>query len=443
MNSRILGVVGLVVGLILMGFLYLTLSGAFTRFQKTWVEEELRSRLEVLAKATAQSLVAWLMENDDLEALRILQDLVSRTEGVYQAVVVDQEDRVFAAYPERDLEPGATFIPEQPALRQTSQRVVFGSIQQKGGATTLYMIGVPISTMVRGLPQRIGALYVLVTDRFVSQSVLEAYHTLRGRVVSVTLGSFVVLLLILLGVMVASSGAGQTVVARTPRLSGLVVTPSDSPEHIQELQMVLGQEDQTTVDTAGLHVELQTPDNGTLVAKPGSSIFGGVGYAKRDTAHVLAYEILARTLRYRLPEEEDRSVVDVLETLDLSLDFLDMESPELVVVVGKGGSEVEIAAVGEVFAFVVRKGADQAEVVRLGSRESRLSVAFARAVEREPLRVDRNDLLGLVFAAFPVAVFAPRITQMVASGQIPVEEVETLVQEGAFEWVISVEGSAV
>lgn len=440
MNSRILSVVGLVVGLILMGFLYLTLSGAFTRFQKTWVEEELRSRLDVLARATAQSLVTWLVENDDLEALRILQDLVSRTEGVYQAVVVDREDRVFAAYPERDLEPGATFIPEQPALRQTSQRVVFGTLPTKGKAATLYMIGVPISTLVRGQPQRIGALYVLVTDRFVSQSVLQAYHTLRGRVISVTLGSFVILLLILLGVMVAGSGGSQPVVARTSRISGLVISPSDSPEHIREIQAALARQGQTAVDIAGLHVELQTPDNGTLVVKPGSTFFGGAGFAKRDTAHVLAYELLVRTLRLRLPEENDRSVTEVLETLDLSLDFLDMDDPELVMVVGKGGQEVEIAAVGEVFAFVVREGAEQAEVIRLGSRESRLSLAFARAVESEPLRVDRKDLLGLVLAAFPVAVFAPRITQMAASGRVPVEEVESLVQEGAFEWVVSVEG---
>ncbi len=438
MNSRILGVMGLVVGLILMGFVYLTLSGAFTRFRKTWVEEELRSRLDVLAKATAQSLVTWLVEDDDLEALRILQDLVSRTEGVYQAVVVDREDRVFAVYPERDLEAGSVFIPEQPALRQTSQRTVFGSVPLKGKGIHLYMIGVPIATLVRGQPQRIGALYVLVTDRFVSQSVLQAYNTLKSRVVTITLGSFVVLLLILLGVMAVGSGAPRPVV-QAPRVSGLVVTPSDSPEHLQEIQTLLGRESLTTADAGGLHIELQTPDSGTLVVKPGTSFFGAVGYAQRDTAQTLAYAFLARTLRLRIPEENDRSVMEVLETLDLSLDFLELEDPALVAVVGRGNGTVEVAAVGEVYAFVVQEGAHEAEVIRLGSREPRLSLALARAVERDPLRVDMEGLAGMVLAAFPVAVFASRVAQIASSGRIPVEEVENLVQEGAFEWAVSVE----
>ena len=438
MNSRILGVMGLVVGIILMGFVYLTLSGAFTRFQKTWVEEELRSRLDVLAKATAQSLVTWLVENDDLEAQRILQDLVSRTDGVYQAVVVDRDDRVFAAYPERDLEPGDVFIPEQPALRQTSQRTVFGSVPLKGKGVELYMIGVPIATLVRGQLQRIGALYVLVTDRFVSRSVLQAYNTLRSRVLTITLGSFVVLLLILMGVMAVGSGPSRPVV-QAPRISGLVVTSSDSPEHLQEIQTLLGRENVTTADAGGLHLELQTPDTGTLVVKPGSPFFGAAGFARRDTAQTLAYEFLARTLKLRLPEEGDRAVAEVLETLDLSLDFMDLEDPALVAVVGRGDGAVEVAAVGEVYAFAVREGADAAEVIRLGSREPRLSLALARAVESEPLRLEARDLMGLVLAAFPVAVFAPRVTQMASSGRIPVEEVESLVREGAFEWVVSLE----
>ncbi len=438
MNSRILGVMGLVVGLILMGFVYLTLSGAFTRFQKTWVEEELRSRLDVLAKATAQSLVTWLVEDDDLEALRILQDLVSRTEGVYQAVVVDREDQVFAAYPERDLQQGDVFIPEQPALRQTSQRVVFGSVPLKGKGVELYMIGVPISTLVRGQPQRIGALYVLVTDRFVSQSVLQAYDTLRSRVITITLGSFVVLLLILLGVMAVGSGPSRPAI-QPSRISGLVVAPSDSPEHLQEIQTLLGRENITEADAGGVHLELQTPDTGTLVVKPGTPFFGAVGFARRNTAQMLAYEFLARTLKLRLPEEGDRPVTEVLETLDLSLDFMDLEDPALVAVVGRGNGNVEVMAVGEVYAFVVREGADTAEVVRLGNREPRLSLALARAVESEPLRVEKGNLIGMVFAAFPVAVFAARVTQIASSGQIPVEEVENLVQEGAFEWVVSVE----
>jgi len=439
MNSRILGVMGLLAGLILMGFVYLTLSGAFTRFQRTWVEEELRSRLDVLAKATAQSLVSWLVENDDLEALRILQDLVSRTEGVYQAVVVDREDRVFATYPARDLESGDVFIPEQPALRQTSQRTVFGSVPLKGMGGELYMIGVPISTLVLGQPQRIGALYILVTDRFVSQSVLQAYNTLRSRVLTITLGSFGVLLLILMGVMAVGAGGPSRPVLQTPRVSGLVVTPSDSPEHLQEIQTLLGRENVTTADAGGLHLELQTPDTGTLVVKPGSPFFGAVGFARRDTAQILAYAFLTQTLKFRLPEEGDRAFAEVLETLDLSLDFMDLEDPALVAVVGRGDGTVEVAAVGEVYAFTVREGAEAAEVIRLGSREPRLSLALARAVEGEPLRLRTRDLVGLVLAAFPVAVFAPRVTQMVSSGRISVEEVENLVREGAFEWVVSVE----
>lgn len=434
MNRRVLGAVGIVIGILLGGFVYITLTGAFARFQDTWVEESLRSRLEVLAQATAQSLLAWLVQEDDLEASRILQDLVARNEGIYQAILIDRDDRVFAVYPERNLSPGETFVPSQPALRQTSLGTVFGRLERERGR--FYMMGVPVVMNVQGQSRRVGALYLIVTDSFVSQSSMQAYGALRGRVTTITLGAFGVLLLILLGMVFAAGGEGVPS-PRPSQLQGLIIYPSDSPEHLQEVRKILPPPPSTEAVVGSYRITLQTPETGVVIgARP---FWAGVGIGKRDASHLAAMALMGRMLKERLPESAEMSLSEWMGLLELALDFMDITDPSLVMTVGRADGGIEILSVGEVIAFTVSQSdPDMAGVVQISNSAPRFSLALAQAVDEDPLRLDASTM-GVVLAAFPDAVTRANVDMMVRNGTASVGEVENLVNENAFGWVLSLE----
>ncbi len=418
-----------VIIVLIIGILAIAMEGvALSTYEKNWKSNTIKYRITMIAQTVSSTVKDLLSAGDEMGISWQLGNILQTYKGIKYAVVVDKNDRIVAkaGLATRD----QYFRPKEAWLRQTGTTVAFGKV--KVGEETYYQIGIPI--MPEGIKARLGSIYLAADESLITPEEYSAFSSLKKKIF---LWSGLALLIILIIVIITVAGAEGGVVYPEDTLERIVITDSDTFEHVSMVKGVMKHIQFPPDNSAGLEFEHYAKEGMILLPflkERSNDIFYGFISSPRESTDsylgaVMLHEAVLRAIK------EDVNFDSIMDQMFLYLDFVALRGPKYnmaLVQIDKKGTTYKLASVGRNF-FADIKDESEAQFTLLDSRSIGYSSNIGDALLPSNIVTLGGELKSaLYFAAYPDETVVERVEKMIEVQNINPMELEKIQDLGGF-----------
>ncbi len=415
--------------ILIVGILAIIMEGvALSSYEKNWKRNTIKHRVTMIAQTVSSTVKDLLSAGDEMGITWQLGNVLQNYKGIKYAVVVDKNDRIVgkAGLSTRD----QYFKPKEAWLRQTGTTVAFGKV--KVGGKTYYQIGIPITP--EGIKARLGSIYLAAGDDLITQNEYSDFSSLKKKIY---IWSGIALSLIIIIVIIALAGTETGAAFPEDTLERIVVTDSDTFEHVSMVKGITKLVQFPPSNSAGLEFEHYAKEGMVLLPflkeRANDIIYGFVASAKESTDSYLGAIMLHEATLRAIKEEANFD--SIMDQVYLYLDFLALRGPKFNMVlleVDKKGSNYKLASVGRNY-FADIKDESEAQFTLLDSNAIGYSPSIGDALLPSNVVTVGGELKSALYVgAFPDETVIERLDKMLEVQNISPVELEKIQDLGGF-----------
>ncbi len=418
-----------VIIVLIVGILAIAMEGvALSTYEKNWKSNTIRYRMTMIAQTISSSVKDLLSAGDEMGISWQLGNVLQSYKGIKYAVVVDKNDRIVgkAGLATRD----QYFRPKEAWLRQTGTTIAFGKV--KKGKEVYYQVGIPI--MPEGIKARLGSIYLAADDSLITPDEYTAFSALKKKIF---LWSGLALLIILIIVLIAAASSEGGVAYPEDTVNRVVLTESDTFEHISIIKGVTKLLQFPPDNSAGLEFEHYAKEGMILLPflkeRSGDILYGFISTAKETTdsylGAVMLHEAVLRAIK------EDVNFDSIMDQIYLYLDFVALRGPRynlVLIDIDKKSSNYKLASVGRNF-FADIKDESEAQFTMLDSKPIGYSPNIGDALLPSNIVTLGGELKSAIYiGAYPDETVTERLDKMIEVQSINPVELEKIQDLGGF-----------
>ncbi len=428
-KSRAGSVALFVIIILIVGILAIVMESlALSSYEKNWKENTIKHRITMIAQTASSTVKELLSAGDEMGITWQLGNLIQNYKGIKYAIVVDKNDRIVgkAGIEIRD----QYFKPKEAWLRQTGTTIAFGKIEK--GGETFYQIGIPITP--EGIKARLGSIYIAAGDDLITQEEYSALSSLKKKIY---LWSLIALSLIVIIVLIALAGAEGGVMYPEDTLERVVITSSDTFEHVSMVKGVTKLVQFPPNNSAGLEFEHYAKEGMLLLPflkeRSNDMIYGFIAAPKETTDSYLGAIMLHEAALRSIKEEVNFD--SMLDQIYLYVDYVALRGPKfnlVLVQIDKKGTNYKIASVGRNY-FADIKDESEAQFTLLDSRPVGYSPNIGDALLPSNVITVGGELKSALYlGAYPDETVVERLDKMIEVQTISPVELEKIQDLGGF-----------
>ncbi len=418
-----------VVIILIVGILAIIMESlALSSYENRWKENTIKQRITMIAQTAASSVKELLTAGDEIGITWQLSNLLQSYKGLKYAIVVDKNDRIIgkAGIKIRD----QYFRPKEAWLRQTGTTIAFGKI--KKGNQTIYQIGIPI--MPEGIKARLGSIYVAAGDDLITSEEYAAFAALKKKIY---LWSGIALSLIIIIVLIALISVEGGVAYPEDMLDRIVITNSDTFEHVSLVKGMVKKTQFPQSNSAGLEFEHYAKEGMILLPflkeRTKDMVYGFVSASKETTdsflGAVMLHEAATRAIK------EDISLESMLDQIYLYIDYVALRGPKynlILVQIDKKAGTYKLASVGRNY-FADIKDESEAQFTLLDSKPVGVSPNVGDALLPSNVVTMGGEIKSALYiGAYPDETIVERLDKMIEVQTINPVELEKIQDLGGF-----------
>ena len=401
---------------------------ALSSYERNWKSNTIRHRMMMIAQTVSSSVKDLLSAGDELGISWQLGNVLQNYKGIKYAVVVDKNDRIVgkAGLTTRD----QYFRPKEAWLRQTGTVVAFGKV--KSGGETLYQIGIPITP--EGIKARLGSIYLAADESVIGPSEYAAFASLKKKIYLWSgIALFVILVIVAIGVAGAEGGS----VFPEDTMERIVITTSDSFEHLSLIKGITRPIQFPPNNSMDLEFEHFAKDGMVLLPflkERGSDILYGFISSPMETTDSYLGAVMLHQAALRAIKEEV-NFDSIMDQMYLYLDYAALRGPKfnmVLIQINKNGTDYKIASIGRNY-FADIKDENEAQFTVLDSNPIGYSPNIGDALLPGNIVTVGGELKSALYiGAYPDETVLERLEKMIEIQNISPVELEKIQDLGGF-----------